>query len=695
MKSPFKFLDPFELTDKNVFFGRDREIEDLYQMIHRSNLILIYGFSGTGKTSLVQCGLAGRFDGPEWFPFFIRRGEDLNLSLRNALSKELGANVSPEKALEDLVEDIYEEYLSNVYLIFDQFEELFLLGTPQEQQQFAQDIQRLLNRELPCKVLFIIREEFLGELYQMERVLPRLFNFKFRVEAMNHLRINEVLQSSFSAFNIELEPPAEERRQAMIDSLSSGRSVVQLPYLQVYLDMLWEGVYGRISQEENDSLKSNAGYPHLTFSQSDIEELGDIKAVLQRFMSRQVVEVEEVLCKKYPKAKIEQEVVNAVLNVFVTDEGTKQPIPFEQREREGKLIFPSSWMEKFPIANPMLTDCIHLLEKSRILRLRDDSCELAHDSLAALIFEDRTEEEKRHNRIRQEIRVFQRTGQYLSRELLNSYQEDLVKMTLDTDLASFVNKSDELETARERHEQQRSLQREEMRQRELELTREKLAAEEKAGRRKRRFSVVTSFVALIAIAFLFLAVQKYEENKNLIFEGWITKAQSYKENKDYEQAFRVLKDRKFLNLVRGIGAGKKSRLDSIQNKWRQLQELTTTADSLKKSDSFEKLINDWPAAYGKYKEAHELDPDDQRVEETLEQIGEAIEVKGKEVFKKAGLQYSLEAYCIAKTHYESANKLNENYENEIFDEKDLALIEKRLKEIYSKIADKDCPDFDQ
>ena len=61
MNSPFKFLDAYDSQDKEIFFGREEEIEQLYKLIFQTNLMLVYGQSGTGKTSLIQCGLANRF----------------------------------------------------------------------------------------------------------------------------------------------------------------------------------------------------------------------------------------------------------------------------------------------------------------------------------------------------------------------------------------------------------------------------------------------------------------------------------------------------------------------------------------------------------------------------------------------------------------------------------------------------------
>ena len=59
--SPFKFLDAYQKEDGDIFFGREAEVQELYKMSYQTNLILVYGVSGTGKTSIVRCGLANCF----------------------------------------------------------------------------------------------------------------------------------------------------------------------------------------------------------------------------------------------------------------------------------------------------------------------------------------------------------------------------------------------------------------------------------------------------------------------------------------------------------------------------------------------------------------------------------------------------------------------------------------------------------
>ena len=87
-KSPFKFLDSYAKEDADVFFGRDVEIEEIYTKIFQSKLLLIFGASGTGKSSLINCGLANKFQDTDWLPVNIRRGMNINQSFTMQLERQ-------------------------------------------------------------------------------------------------------------------------------------------------------------------------------------------------------------------------------------------------------------------------------------------------------------------------------------------------------------------------------------------------------------------------------------------------------------------------------------------------------------------------------------------------------------------------------------------------------------------------------
>src|ERR1700760_3598275 len=83
--SPFKFLDPYDIQDTEYFHGREEEEGKLYDIVNQNRLVLVYGKLGTGKTSLVRCGLAKHFDNNDWLPLYISRGKNINDSFRSAI----------------------------------------------------------------------------------------------------------------------------------------------------------------------------------------------------------------------------------------------------------------------------------------------------------------------------------------------------------------------------------------------------------------------------------------------------------------------------------------------------------------------------------------------------------------------------------------------------------------------------------
>src|ERR1700716_2080038 len=59
--SPYRGLDRFEDRDKDLFFGRDQLIKSLLAQLSASNVLLVLGASGSGKSSVVRAGLLPQF----------------------------------------------------------------------------------------------------------------------------------------------------------------------------------------------------------------------------------------------------------------------------------------------------------------------------------------------------------------------------------------------------------------------------------------------------------------------------------------------------------------------------------------------------------------------------------------------------------------------------------------------------------
>jgi len=184
-KSPFKFLDSYTIADKDIFFGREKEIEEVYSRLFHGKLLLTYGPSGSGKTSLLQCGVSNRFGEHNWKPIFIRCKENINESLHAELDKYAITPFKKEKTITEKLYSLYLDYLIPVYLIFDQFEELFIFGDADEKREFVNTLKDILsNEELSAHVILSIREEYLANLSEFEDELPELFDNRIRIEKM-------------------------------------------------------------------------------------------------------------------------------------------------------------------------------------------------------------------------------------------------------------------------------------------------------------------------------------------------------------------------------------------------------------------------------------------------------------------------------------------------------------------------------
>lgn len=486
MRSPFKFLDSYTLKDKDVFFGRDKEIETLYNLVHKTPLVLVYGPSGTGKTSLVQCGLSTRFDGPDWLPFHIRKKENINLSLRKALNSALENKKADN--LTDAVDELFYTYFRPVYLIFDQFEELFILGTEAEQQQFMTEIRELLDAQLPCKVVFIMREEYIGEFYEFEKELPNIFDHKLRVESMSSKRVREVMLQSFKKFNITLEAPADALCQTMIDNISAGKSGIPLTYLQVYLDMLYREDFTRTYP---NGASSQALLP-LKITKTEVNKFGKIDDVLDRYIKKQVNKLQKKVNQLNPN--INEQSVTMTLDAFVTTEGTKRPV-YYIREEENFLL-EKSIKNQINLPDSILNFQLAELEKSRILRFGENQIELAHDSLALLIDRQRTDFQRQLNDLRLRIlgdyRTWKETGEFLSKKRLSTYEDFLPDLRLSGKLQNFI------ENSRKDIENKELLELNQ-KERELKLVNEKLQTEKRSRRKQRMFSFALCISLLISI----------------------------------------------------------------------------------------------------------------------------------------------------------------------------------------------------
>src|SRR3954467_11665582 len=84
--NPWPGLSSFTEETRTLFFGRDKETDELSRLLRRETLTVLFGQSGLGKSSLLQAGL---------FPL-LRENDHLPLYLRldhNSLAAPLAEQV--------------------------------------------------------------------------------------------------------------------------------------------------------------------------------------------------------------------------------------------------------------------------------------------------------------------------------------------------------------------------------------------------------------------------------------------------------------------------------------------------------------------------------------------------------------------------------------------------------------------------
>jgi len=210
-KNPFVGPASFSENDKERFFGRKREINNLYNLLIGERIALLYAVSGAGKTSLIQAGLIPKFKGKFQVIFPIRVNEG-----PPELERKGGSTKTPNRYVwsvlqsfenqlessERLTKEMLAELDIQTYLqqrrwirsnsqpkllVFDQFEELFIEGGKQQSALkifFKQLGEALQNRQFWA--LFVIREDYLAGLSPYRRYLPTYLAHQFQLGLLNY-----------------------------------------------------------------------------------------------------------------------------------------------------------------------------------------------------------------------------------------------------------------------------------------------------------------------------------------------------------------------------------------------------------------------------------------------------------------------------------------------------------------------------
>ena len=506
--NPYVGPRTFTYAERDRFFGREREAQDLLSLVISERLVLFYAQSGAGKSSLINTRLVPQLKQAGYAVLPVARvGGELptgvsavdNIFLFNlllhldqregdpsrfahmTLADFLARLTSPDGEsyyYDDTAEpaeeaSTYEELLH--VLIIDQFEEIVTthLERWQERAAFFRQLEAAMAADPLLWVVLTLREDYVAALDPYARLLSNRLRARFYMQRMGYEAALEAVRRPAEQYGRPFAPNVAE---ALVDNLRQIRvrdttitrpgQFVEPVQLQVVCYQLWENLKNR-----------HTG----AITMQDLEQSGDVDTALASFYEEAIA---SVLHDRRVGGASEIAVRNWFDQQLMTEAGTRGMVYRGETHTAG-----------------LPNGIVKLLEDRYLLRSETRSggvwYELVHDRFVEPIVQANRAWWAQQRPLMRDAQAWQEANRdkgklYLGQQL----QEALASVAQSAPepvIAAFLNASEA--------EQQALEEQEAARQRELEATRQLAAAREQTAtalRRRARILVGVMVAVLIA-----------------------------------------------------------------------------------------------------------------------------------------------------------------------------------------------------
>ncbi|MEA5141733.1 nSTAND1 domain-containing NTPase [Arcicella rigui] len=411
----------FTTEQAHLFMGREQDRENLYQLILARQIVVLYGKSGYGKSSLINAGIIPMleqesFEKPKHFSIRLYNKEQsidaFSKSPLNTFITALSTNTEELAWMQDFKKNAYPRGLlwywikqhqiqqpeAPIILFFDQFEELFTYSE-QEIEAFAAELNLLLYQRMPdflskreyftqldnqqtnfiftkpdIKIVFSIRSDRMSLLNRLAKYLPNILKFNYELDALTESEARQAIIKPAQLQGEEFINPTFRYENAVIDAIinrvkNSYDDKIETATLQIILRFI----------EEHK-------VPKLEGKPITLELLGNIKDIFKDFYQTSLNKL-----SKEEKAIVSQTIEEKFIQ-------NNQRIPFAGDHLK----------QEYHLTDIMLEQ----LEKSTLLRKERDTAgrfiyEIGHDTLIEPILEFAKirEQEEKQKRLRKNIAI--------------------------------------------------------------------------------------------------------------------------------------------------------------------------------------------------------------------------------------------------------------------------------------------------
>lgn len=275
--NPFPGLRPFNFDESHLFFGREGQSDEILNNLAKHRFAGVIGASGSGKSSLMYCGvipvLHGGFmtnAGSEWTVVVTRPGraplDNLIYSIiNNPDLKEEDEEAGLERAyatlrrsslgLSDMVLQMTHGARKNIFVLIDQFEELFRFMEEGDDQleRFNEAafyvnllIKSIAQKEVPVYVALTMRSDYIGACSQFPELTHLINKSHYLIPQMVRVQKKSAIEGPIAVAGAKIAPRLV---QQLLNDI--GNKQDQLPVLQHALMRTWEHWQKRDEPDEH------------------------------------------------------------------------------------------------------------------------------------------------------------------------------------------------------------------------------------------------------------------------------------------------------------------------------------------------------------------------------------------------------------------------------------------------------------
>lgn len=261
--NPFPGLRPFTPEEADLFFGREGQSEEVLIKLKQNRFVTVTGASGSGKSSLVFCGLLpklGDYDGADiasWQVLRMKPGNDPLGNLAEVIAGNLPAGMKKgvdktyirdtitkdENGIINAVNSLKLKKETRSLLIIDQFEEIFRFGhaiksaAARKENRFFLDllVNAVRDQASGISVILTMRSDYIGECAHYQGLTELINNSNYLLPNMTEKDYRDVIIRPVEYAGAEIDG---ELVDLIINDI--GDRTDQLPVLQHTLMRTWD-----------------------------------------------------------------------------------------------------------------------------------------------------------------------------------------------------------------------------------------------------------------------------------------------------------------------------------------------------------------------------------------------------------------------------------------------------------------------